>query len=60
VLLLDEPLAALDSATRRLVRGELAELLTEIRLPTLLVTHDRGDADLLADRTVTLEDGHLI
>jgi molybdate transport system ATP-binding protein len=60
VLLLDEPLAALDSATRGLVRGELSGLLAEIRLPTLLVTHDREDADMLADRTVTLEDGHLI
>lgn len=60
VLLLDEPLAALDSVTRGRVRGELAELLAEIRLPTLLVTHDREDAGMLADRTVTLEDGHLI
>ena len=60
VLLLDEPLAALDSATRELVRGELAELLGKIRLPTLLVTHDREDANMLADRTVALENGHLI
>jgi molybdate transport system ATP-binding protein len=60
VLLLDEPLAALDSATKGLVRGELAELLGEIRLPTLLVTHDREDADMLADRTVALEEGRLI
>jgi molybdate transport system ATP-binding protein len=40
VLLLDEPLSALDAHTRGVVRGELAELLAELRLPTLLVTHD--------------------
>jgi molybdate transport system ATP-binding protein len=60
VLLLDEPLAALDSGTRGRVRAELAQLLREIRLPTLLVTHDEEDAAVLADRTATLHDGSLI
>jgi molybdate transport system ATP-binding protein len=59
VLLLDEPLAALDSGTRGRVRSELAELLREIRLPTLLVTHDEEDAAILADRTAALHDGKL-
>ena len=40
VLLLDEPLSALDTHTRGVVRSELTELLAELRLPTLLVTHD--------------------
>jgi molybdate transport system ATP-binding protein len=60
VLLLDEPLAALDTNTRGRVRTELAELLREIRLPTLLVTHDEEDAAALADRTATLHDGKLL
>ncbi len=60
VLLLDEPLAALDSDTRGRVRTELAQLLAEIRLPTLLVTHDRADARALADRTVALDAGSLV
>jgi molybdate transport system ATP-binding protein len=59
VLLLDEPLAALDSGTRGRVRSELAGLLREIRLPTLLVTHDEEDAAILADRTAALHDGKL-
>ena len=44
VLLLDEPLAALDAHTKAEVRHELAELLRELALPTLLVTHDYEDA----------------
>jgi ABC-type sulfate/molybdate transport systems ATPase subunit len=59
VLLLDEPLSALDTGTRRQVRSELAELLAEIRLPTLLVTHDEEDAAVLANRTVHLAAGAL-
>jgi molybdate transport system ATP-binding protein len=59
VLLLDEPLSALDTGTRRQVRSELAELLDEIRLPTLLVTHDEEDAAVLANRTAHLAAGAL-
>jgi ABC-type sulfate/molybdate transport systems ATPase subunit len=57
VLLLDEPLSALDSDTRARVRGELRALLHELRLPTLLVTHDFADAAALADRLIVLIDG---
>jgi ABC-type sulfate/molybdate transport systems ATPase subunit len=59
VLLLDEPLAALDANTRVTVRGELQELLREFGLPTLLVTHDFEDAASLADRIGVLVDGKL-
>ncbi|HWH95038.1 MAG TPA: ABC transporter ATP-binding protein [Baekduia sp.] len=59
VLLLDEPLSALDAHTRAAVRGELAELLAELRLPALLVTHDHRDAIALADRVGVLVDGRL-
>jgi ABC-type sulfate/molybdate transport systems ATPase subunit len=59
VLLLDEPLAALDAATRAVVRGELHDLLAELALPTLLVTHDHRDAVALADRVGVLVDGRL-
>ena len=50
VLLLDEPLSALDAHTRAVVRGELHGLLRELALPALLVTHDFEDAASLADR----------
>lgn len=59
VLLLDEPLAALDAHTRTLVRAELQDLLAELALPTLLVTHDFRDAAALADRIAVLRDGVL-
>jgi molybdate transport system ATP-binding protein len=59
VLLLDEPLSALDAHTRAVVRGELAELLAELRLPALVVTHDHRDAVALADRVGVLVDGRL-
>jgi len=57
VLLLDEPLSALDAHTRGVVRDELQELLAELRLPTLLVTHDFRDAAALADRIGVVVDG---
>jgi molybdate transport system ATP-binding protein len=60
VLLLDEPLSALDAHTRASVRLELAELLRELRLPTLLVTHDFEDAAVLADRIGVVLDGRLL
>jgi molybdate transport system ATP-binding protein len=59
VLLLDEPLAALDAHTRRLVRDELAAELRALAIPTLLVTHDFADATALADRVAVVVDGTL-
>ena len=57
VLLLDEPLSALDAHTKVAVRGELQELLREFGLPTLLVTHDYEDAASLADKVGVIVDG---
>jgi molybdate transport system ATP-binding protein len=59
VLLLDEPLAALDAHTRRVVRDELATELRTFGIPTLLVTHDFSDAAALADRVAVIVDGTL-
>ncbi len=60
VLLLDEPLAALDAHTRNAVRTELHEILSELRLPTLLVTHDFEDAAALADRVTVVASGRVL
>jgi molybdate transport system ATP-binding protein len=60
VLLLDEPLSALDAHTRRRVRAELREVLGDLGLPTLIVTHDFEDATSLADRVGVLVDGRLL
>src|SRR5262245_5633602 len=59
VLLLDEPLSALDAHTKTTVRGELQELLREFGLPTLLVTHDYEDAASLADHVGMIIEGRL-
>ena len=60
VLLLDEPLSALDAHTRVAVRGELREVLDGFGLPTLLVTHDYEDAAALAGRIGVLVEGRLL
>ena len=57
VLLFDEPLSALDAHTRSRVRAELFDLLRELRLPALLVTHDFEDATSLADRVGVIVEG---
>ncbi|MBS3940064.1 MAG: ABC transporter ATP-binding protein [Actinobacteria bacterium] len=59
VLLLDEPLAALDVETRQEVRGLLREHLRAFAGPVVLVTHDPLEALTLADRLVVLEDGRV-
>jgi molybdate transport system ATP-binding protein len=59
VLLLDEPLSALDAHTHTVVRGELDDLLADLGLPTLIVTHDMRDATALADRIGVMVDGEL-
>ena len=58
-LLLDEPMGALDVATRAAVRGQLRGVLRDAGLPTLLVTHDAVDALALGDRVAVLEAGRL-
>jgi molybdate transport system ATP-binding protein len=60
VLLLDEPLAALDAATRAELRRELRTDLASGAGSRLLVTHELLDAVALADRVVILEDGHVV
>lgn len=59
LLLLDEPLAALDVRTRSDVRRELRERLAQFGGMRLLVTHDPVDAYALADRVVVLEGGRV-
>jgi molybdate transport system ATP-binding protein len=57
VLLLDEPLSALDAPTREELRTELRRLLIEAGVPSLVVTHDRTEAMALGDRMVVVIDG---
>jgi len=59
VLLLDEPMSALDPHTRAGVRAELHDLLRDLGLPTLIVTHDFEDAAALADRVGVMAEGRV-
>lgn len=60
LLLLDEPLAALDTPTRLRLRHELRGWLRQAALPTVLVTHDRTEALALGDEVVVLHEGRNI
>lgn len=60
ILLLDEPLAALDPPARRRVRRSLAQRLTASRVPALVVTHDHRDVRALGARVVALESGRVV
>jgi molybdate transport system ATP-binding protein len=60
LLLLDEPLAALDAKTHLLVRTEVRRHLADFSGATLLVTHDPIDATVLADRLVVIEHGKVV
>jgi putative ABC transport system ATP-binding protein len=59
VLLLDEPTSALDEATTAAIELTLRDLRARLGLSFVLVTHDRAQADRLADRVLALERGAL-
>jgi len=60
LLLLDEPLSALDTELRIRLRAELAEMLERVQVPTLLVTHDLQDVQALAQSVVRIEAGRIV
>jgi molybdate transport system ATP-binding protein len=60
VLLLDEPLSALDALTKAEVSMELGARLRELRLPTILVSHDFDDVLGLASRVAVMENGRIV
>ncbi|MGQ5227509.1 ABC transporter ATP-binding protein [Streptomyces sp. yara] len=60
LLLLDEPLAALDARTRLEVRARLRRHLADFEAVAVLVTHDPLDAMVLADRLVVVEHGRVV
>ncbi len=60
LLLLDEPLSALDAPLRRQLREELGRIIREWGKATVLVTHDLAEAYQLADRIVVYESGRVL
>ena len=60
VLLLDEPLSNLDAALREQMCAELRKLHERLRLTTLYVTHDQGEALSMSDRIAVMRDGRFV
>jgi ABC-type Fe3+/spermidine/putrescine transport system ATPase subunit len=60
LLLLDEPLSALDANLRKQMQGELKSLQRELGIAFLFVTHDQEEAMALSDRIALLKDGALV
>jgi iron(III) transport system ATP-binding protein len=59
VLLLDEPFSNLDASLKKQIRSDLKEILKKTKLTTIFVTHDEADANHIATRILTLEQGKL-
>jgi putative spermidine/putrescine transport system ATP-binding protein len=59
VLLLDEPLSALDAKVRAQLRDEIRRIQLEVGITTLFVTHDQEEALAIADRVGVMREGHL-
>ena len=60
LLLMDEPLSALDEKMRSKLQNEIAKLHSEFGTTTLMISHDAEASYALADRIVVLEQGHII
>lgn len=59
VLLLDEPLSALDAKVRLGLRTQIQSLQRELKIATLFVTHDQSEALAISDRVVVMSDGQI-
>jgi len=60
LLLLDEPLSALDARIRRHLREQIRAIQQELGLTTVFVTHDQEEALTLSDRIVLMRDGRIV
>jgi molybdate transport system ATP-binding protein len=60
ILLLDEPLSALDETVRETLRDELRAFYERVRVPMIVVTHDAQEAQILADTVVVIQNGHVL
>lgn len=59
LLLLDEPFSALDPLLRERLREELLELMADLTIPAVIITHDPGDVDAFAGSLVLYDHGHV-
>ncbi len=59
LLLLDEPLSALDARVRAEMRAEIRDVQRRLGIPTIMVTHDQEEALTMADKVVCMKDGRI-
>ena len=59
LLLLDEPLSALDRNLRETLAVQLREIIKRTGITAIFVTHDHDEADVMADRVIVMEKGYL-
>ena len=59
LLLLDEPLSALDARVRHEMRAEIRDIQRRLGIPTIMVTHDQDEALSMADKVVCMNHGHV-
>ena len=59
LLLLDEPLSALDARVRLDIRGEIRDIQRRLKIPTIMVTHDQEEALSMADKVVCMNHGRI-
>ncbi|MEW6260119.1 MAG: ATP-binding cassette domain-containing protein [Thermodesulfobacteriota bacterium] len=60
LLLLDEPLSALDSQVRLMLRGEIRRLQQQLKITTMMVTHDQEEALSMGDRILVMNEGKIV
>ncbi|WP_434340128.1 ABC transporter ATP-binding protein [Motilimonas cestriensis] len=60
ILLLDEPLSALDAKIRKHLRQQIRDIQTELNLTTIFVTHDQEEAMILSDRIFLMNQGKIV
>jgi molybdopterin-binding protein len=60
VLFLDEPFSALDTPTRQSLFGDMVNILQETRFTTIMVTHDRNEAQTLANHVIMINNGRIV
>jgi putative spermidine/putrescine transport system ATP-binding protein len=60
ILLLDEPLSALDARIRKNLREEIRRIQSQLKLTTVFVTHDQEEALILSDRIFVMNEGRIV
>ena len=60
ILLLDEPLSALDGVIKESIKGKIKQVAKELNLATIIVTHDPDEALSLSDRVMIMNGGHIL